>query len=304
MSTYAAGIDGGQSSTTAVVGDDRGRIVGRGSAGPADEVGEGAGSTRLRDALAGALDAARRDAGLPEGTAFAAVVAGISGYAGSPRGLPPELPAERLVLLHDAPIAHAGALAGEPGAVVIAGTGSVVYATGGGQPWAAGGWGYLFGDEGSAFWLARAALATLMRRQDDGVAAGEETRAACAFFGLPSLRDVARGFYGGEISRARVAAFAPVALARAAFASIADQGASRLAALVGSALAAGAAPTVACTGGMFADDGFARRFRDALAAAAPAALVVAPRYDPSVGALLLAYERAGIGPFAAITERR
>ena len=51
MSEYFAGIDGGQSSTVAIVGDERGKILGRATAGPADEVGASAGSTRLRDAL-------------------------------------------------------------------------------------------------------------------------------------------------------------------------------------------------------------------------------------------------------------
>ena len=44
------------------------------------------------------------------------------------RGLPPQLPSERIKLIHDAPIAHAGALGGRPGVVIIAGTGSVIYA--------------------------------------------------------------------------------------------------------------------------------------------------------------------------------
>ena len=34
----------------------------------------------------------------------------------------------RVVLMHDTPIAHAGALGGRAGVVVISGTGSVVYA--------------------------------------------------------------------------------------------------------------------------------------------------------------------------------
>ncbi|HKE37033.1 MAG TPA: BadF/BadG/BcrA/BcrD ATPase family protein, partial [Candidatus Baltobacteraceae bacterium] len=128
MTRYVAGIDGGQTSTAAVIGDERGRVVGRGVAGPADEVGQGADSTRMHDALSGALRAACKGAGLDAGTHFEAIVAGVSGYEGRVYGKMPQLPAARFVLMHDAPIAHAGALAGEPGVVVIAGTGSVVYA--------------------------------------------------------------------------------------------------------------------------------------------------------------------------------
>ena len=43
-----AGIDGGQSSTVAVVADDAGRILGRGAAGPADEIG----ASKIRRAYA------------------------------------------------------------------------------------------------------------------------------------------------------------------------------------------------------------------------------------------------------------
>ena len=112
MSEYFAGIDGGQSSTVAIVGDERGKILGRATAGPADEVGAGAGSTRLRDALGEALAGACRAAALPYEGAIAAVVAGVSGYEGRVYGEPPRLAAQRLVILHDAPIAHAGALGG------------------------------------------------------------------------------------------------------------------------------------------------------------------------------------------------
>jgi glucosamine kinase len=301
MSAYVAGIDGGQSTTVAAIGDERGRIVGRGSAGPADEVGAGPDSSRLRDALAGALDAARRDARLPEATRYHTIVAGISGYAGCVRGMAPALPTERLTLLHDAPIAHAGALYGEPGIVVIAGTGSFVYGRAPGVAWTAGGWGYLFGDEGSAFWLAREALATLMRWEDDGTPHVDEGHAACDFFGLPSIREVARATYAGEIERAALAGFAPVAMRFEPFRAIALRGADRLAALVGPAVEAGVPPTVACAGGMFRDEDFARRFERSVAAAIPTARVIAARYEPSIGALSMAYREAGLGPFAAIS---
>jgi len=154
-----AGIDGGQSSTVAVVGDERGRILGRGTAGPADEIGASKESTRLRDALQGALEAACADAGLAQESRFDAIVAGVSGYDGHVYGKMPALPSQRVVLVHDTPIAHAGALAGHPGVVIIAGTGSVVFGRDeSGRSWTLGGWGFLFGDEGSAFSIVRDAL--------------------------------------------------------------------------------------------------------------------------------------------------
>ncbi len=205
---YYAGIDGGQSATNAVIGDDSGRILGRGSAGPADEVDQDSASTRLRDALAAALHAASAQANLPPDVRFAGVVAGISGYEGNVFGQPPQLAADALALEHDAPIAHAGALGAGPGVVVIAGTGSVAYAVNeSGASAMTGGWGYLFGDEGSAFWLARKALSQAMHDADAGEP-NELAQLALQHFDAPSLRALSRAFYSGSISRAHLASFA------------------------------------------------------------------------------------------------
>ena len=295
-----AGIDGGQSSTVAVVGDERGCIVARGIAGPADEIGAGKTSTRLRDALAGALEDACRNAQLAGDTRFAAIVAGISGYDGRVYGRTPELPSAHVTLLHDTPIAHAGALSGRSGVVVIAGTGSVVYGRNDdGWSRTLGGWGFLFGDEGSAFGIARDALAMLMRAHDDGDSSlAAETQAACEFFGTTSLRPLAHAFYKGEVTRDRLAAFAPAAMRFGAFGSIVERGARRLAALTKVAIAGGAPARVALVGGVFGDDGFRQRVCAEIRRAHPGVEIVEARYEPAYGALLLAYREFG----AAVTE--
>lgn len=292
---YAAGIDGGQTSTVAVVGDENGHIVGRGTAGPADEVGQGSSSTRMYLAMSGALRAACESAGLAAHTHFEAIVAGVSGYEGRVYGRMPELPAARFVLMHDAPIAHAGALGGQPGVVVIAGTGSVVYATDGERNWTLGGWGYLFGDEGSAFWLAREVLSAMMRGEDAGGSHdSQEARQACEFFGLPSLRAIARAFYSGELSRDRIAAFAAVAMPAAKSTPQASVAATYLSSLVREAVARGAPARIALVGGMFSKEDFAAEVRENVERSLPHAELVQPKYDPAEGALLLAYREAGI----------
>jgi len=213
--TLFAGIDGGQSSTVAVIGDESGRVLARGTAGPADEVAQGPQSTRLRDALHEAIADALAHAHLPEDSHFASVLAGVSGYDGKVYGARPDLRADRFSLVHDTVIAHAGALDGKPGIIVIAGTGSVAYARdAAGGTALVGGWGYLFGDEGSAFWLARDAIADAMRESD----AGEDSELQpliLAHFSQPSLRALVRAFYAGDISRAALAALAPVLIAHA-----------------------------------------------------------------------------------------
>jgi len=296
VSVLLAGIDGGQSSTVALIADDRGQILSRGTSGPADEVGADSNSTRLRDALREALADACRRAGLPVESDFAAIVAGVSGYEGRIYGAIPEMPAQRFRLMHDAPVAHAGALAGTPGVVVISGTGSVVYGLNeNGVVQTLGGWGFLFGDEGSAFSVARDALELVMAAEDDGDGSlHEEARAACDFFAMGSLRQVARAFYSGELTRARLAAFTPVAIRFARFRTIAERGADRLIALARRALAGMKEPKAALTGGLFADVDFYERVRRGILAGIPSAQVGRAKYDSAAGALLLAYREAGL----------
>lgn len=297
MTRYFAGIDGGQSGTAAVVGDERGNVLGRGDAGPADEVGEPAGSTRLRDALNAALAAALAAARLPAGTRFEAVVAGVSGYRGAARGAQPAFRAVRSSIVHDAPIAHAGAFGGGSGVVVVAGTGSVAYARDASGCATLGGWGYLFGDEGSAFWIGREAIAKLMRAQDDGDEnSGPQREALLAFVGRASLRDVQDACASGALARDRVAAYAPVALASRYFDDVAQRGADRLADLAGSAMRAlGSEEAAVCfVGGLCAVENYRARLHAALRARVPRARPAQPRFDPATGALLLAYRESGL----------
>ena len=300
---YFAGIDGGQTSTVAVVGDEGGRILGRGSAQGADEVGQDASSSRLHDALHDAVDDALANARLPLDTQFDCVVAGISGYEGRTYGRDPDLRTGALTLVHDTTIAHAGAFGGDPGVVVIAGTGSVAYAAGAnGQTAIAGGWGYLFGDEGSAFWLVRRAFTGVTRETD--IAAGTElANAMLDYFRVPSLRSLSRSFYTGGISRARFASFAPILLQLAESGNsqirqYVDEGAYALAQIATQAAyrVGLASPKVALCGGMFLNDLLRDRTIAHVREALPGCEHVEARYEPAIGALLLAYEASGIHP--------
>jgi N-acetylglucosamine kinase-like BadF-type ATPase len=66
----------------------------------------------------------------------------------------------------DADTAQAGAFLGGPGVVVIAGTGSMAFGRDGERHIRAGGHGFLLGDEGSAYWIGRAAARAALRWQD------------------------------------------------------------------------------------------------------------------------------------------
>lgn len=299
--SFFAGIDGGQSGTKAVIGDRAGRILGRGLAGPSDEIGQGPSSTRLRDALHDAIADALRSASLAPDTQFQAIVAGVSGYEDTIYGVAPTLPTRRFTIMHDAPIAHAGALAGDPGVIVIAGTGSVAYGvSAAGESKTTGGWGYLFGDEGSGFWIARTALAVAMVHEDcPGVAKALE------FFAQRSLRALARSFYMGSLSRDTIASFARVCIdaARNETPCSCLIGPPKSAALELARLALEGVVDVkedariAFVGGLMRDAWFKARvydetqkhFKDFLTCT-----ITEPKYDPAIGALILAYRAGGI----------
>lgn len=79
----------------------------------------------------------------------------------------PEVP--HLSIQTDVHAAWAGAFGGEPGIVVISGTGSIAYGrNAAGEEARAGGWGPLFGDEGSAYRLGIDALGRLAYAVDSG----------------------------------------------------------------------------------------------------------------------------------------
>jgi N-acetylglucosamine kinase-like BadF-type ATPase len=56
----------------------------------------------------------------------------------------------------------------DDGVAVVSGTGVKAVGRSGGRRAAAGGWGYLLGDEGSGYWLVREAVRRVLRRDDAG----------------------------------------------------------------------------------------------------------------------------------------
>ena len=63
-----------------------------------------------------------------------------------------------VVLLNDAQLAHYALLQGEEGVLVIAGTGSVCFGRSQNEWYRVGGWGHLFGDEGSGYYIGKLAI--------------------------------------------------------------------------------------------------------------------------------------------------
>ena len=308
-----AGIDGGQSSTTALVADASGKILGTGHAGPADEVGQDAHSTRLHDAFHLALSHALRAAHAFPDTAFAAVVAGLSGYNGSVIGTAPKIKSDIFEMVHDTRIAHAAAFGGGEGVLVIAGTGSVAFGVDAeGAECRIGGWGYLFGDQGSAFWIGRRLIERAMSDQDLGLPSTVRKR-VLAYFEAQELADISDAFYGGRIDRAKIAALASVAadLAHDGIDDarlIIEQSADACAVLAAlctrrlhgnKRITAGDLP-VSFSGGLMRDAAFAERVYARVHVRLAQSRIVRSDATPAVGALMLAYRAAGLEPLPRV----
>ncbi|MBI1765504.1 MAG: ATPase [Acidobacteria bacterium] len=310
---YFLGIDGGQSHTTALVADAQGRIVGCGHAGASNHTRAPGGRERLTNAVNQAVGTALRQAGLIEpqevrAFRFVSAYLALTGVPEDKVAIVNELlSAEFLKVDHDAPGALAGAHAGQPGVIVLAGTGSVAcgeaFDTRGARRYVrVGGRGYLFADEGSAFAIARQALALALRRADRVDGYDELQTALLEYFARPDLPSISEDVYADVISRDQLAGFAVVVAALAersvsAAQPLLDQAADDLAELaeaVTQRLQASEPLAVSYHGGVFKSTHLFAQFRAALARRLPHARLVTPRFTASVGALLLAYRQAGI----------
>jgi N-acetylglucosamine kinase-like BadF-type ATPase len=305
MSQYFLGVDGGQSSTRACIGDETGRVIGVGRGGPCNHVGGAEGPSKFVAAIQSCLRGACAQAGLDaEGVRFASACLGFSGGPADKESILSQiLPSDRTLITDDAFIALAGATAGEPGVVVIAGTGSIALGRNSkGRTARAGGWGYLFGDEGGAFWIARQALRAALR-WEEGWGAPTSLRARLLdATGARNINDLLHRCYTPEFARPRVAGLS-VLVNQAAengdprALEILDAASHDLALLAvavrGQLFAAGEPTLVAYSGGVFSSRILLRRFRDWMASEA-GVRVMPPVYDPATAALLEAYRAAGL----------
>ncbi|HEY3065572.1 MAG TPA: BadF/BadG/BcrA/BcrD ATPase family protein [Methylomirabilota bacterium] len=111
--------------------------------------------------------------------------------------------ARRVHVMSDAQAALLGALDGESGVLVLAGTGSIVLGRARSGRWArAGGLGPLLGDEGSAFWMGREWLRA-MARDGDFARARAAARATAPVARIAALAPRVLGAARGGDPRAR-----------------------------------------------------------------------------------------------------
>ena len=194
---------------------------------------------------------------------------------------------------------------GHDGVHIVAGTGSIGYGENGHRKARVGGWSELFGDEGSAYWIARSGLEAFSRMSDGRA---EKTRLhALMIERLKLARDLdlcALVLNEWQASRSKIASLSklvadaashsdPVALA------IFERAGEELALMVQSLLAQlqfaeDQAVTTTYSGGVFqAGDLIIEPFKAALQTVSPSCVLKSPDYSPDIGAALYAAKIAG-----------
>lgn len=209
-------VDGGQSSTVALVADTDGTVSGCGFGGPVNHVAARLGRQRMWDALSAAVGGARRSVEPPVPSVDLAYLGLTGGLELARELLPRLLPTGRIVAESDAVAALASGTRGGPGVGLIAGTGVVaVGVTPTGERVVRGGWGYLAGDAGSGYWTGMEAVRCAARAEDGILARGALHEAVCAHFSVPDVRELVRLLYSEQIERPRCAQLAPAVFALA-----------------------------------------------------------------------------------------
>jgi N-acetylglucosamine kinase-like BadF-type ATPase len=164
---HVIGIDAGGTKTVCLLADEQGQIVSR-SRGEGANL-QAAGELQVEKILHKVMDDAIDDRAI----APAAICLGIAGVdrpndAATVRSIMKRIGFNsRVLIVNDALIALETGLPGQPGVVIISGTGSIAYGrNAAGEAARAGGWGYVLGDEGSGYWIGRAALRAVLRAAD------------------------------------------------------------------------------------------------------------------------------------------
>lgn len=294
------GIDGGGTSTRAALIDGTGRLLGHAVSGPGNYIKAGIDVVRrafeeLRLQLFG------RETGLPP---LRALCAGLAG-SGRPedqrilRKLFSEiLPSESLHIESDGFVALYGATRGDPGILVISGTGSIVVGIGPrGKRGRGGGWGHLWGDEGSGYDIGCRGVRAVLNAHDGRGATTRIRYALLRRLRAGTVPELVAKLYAEHQTPDRIAALARVVFDSAAKGdrvaiSVLEDSAAEISltveAVVRNLRLAQEDVRVYTSGGSFKSRLFQRIFQKAVRRRVPHAVFARPKLPAEMGAALYA----------------
>lgn len=307
MSRYL-GVDGGGTKTAFALIDDTGEVLARTVTGSTYyfNVGFELVQNVLAQGIADICDLAGIDRSGIDAAFF-----GLPGYgeASEDTARLDQVPAavlghHRYTCDNDMVCGWAGSLAGSDGINVISGTGSMTYGERLGVGRRVGGWGELFGDEGSSYWIASQGLNAFSRMSDGRMPRGPLHGMIKDRLGIADDLDAVSlvvGRWSGD--RKSVAALATTICDAATAGDVAAAGILSAAVdelitlvettrtLVG--FTADDTVPVSYSGGMFADNGFRTLFRTTIDGLIAPYELRRPKLDPVLGAALYAAKQIG-----------
>src|SRR3954471_9626423 len=206
---HVIGIDAGGTKTVCQLADSRGQVIAETRAGGANL--QAMGELEVEKVLYQVMqDALGERAIVP-----AAICLGIAGVdrpddAAAVRGIMRRIGFQaRVLVVNDALVALEAGAPGQAGVVIISGTGSIAYGRNAiGEAARAGGWGHILGDEGSGYWIGRAALRAVLRESDHRGPKTALSRLLLAHFGVERAQGLIHEVYHSTLKPAAIGALA------------------------------------------------------------------------------------------------
>ncbi|MEH2202163.1 N-acetylglucosamine kinase [Nostoc sp.] len=313
--SYVLGIDGGGSKTVCVLMDDLYQVLGRGEAGPSNyqSIGREATSQSIQSAIQNAFEAAI----ITNTDKIDAICLGLAGVGRAAdielvKDLVKELQNSKLpivwalqtaniIICNDALIALVGGIGQSVGIVVAAGTGSIVFGRNHrGDTKRVGGWGYILGDEGSAYKIAIAGMNAALKSYDGREISTSLIQGFKQHLDLESIEDLIELIYRRGWGVKKIAALAPIVDLAAASGDIVaniiiDDAVKELVKATSTVIDAifnsDSVLEVVTTGSVWRGRcKIHDRFAASLVKKFPKVKVIFPRYEPAYGAGLLALQ--------------
>jgi N-acetylglucosamine kinase-like BadF-type ATPase len=206
---FVLGIDAGGTKTVCQLANERGEVLAETRRGGANL--QAVGELEVEKVLHEVMEEALGDRDIVP----AAICLGIAGVdreedGRTVRGIMRRIGYKaKTLVVNDALVALEAGAPDQPGVVVIAGTGSISYGRNARNEAArAGGWGYVLGDEGSGYWIGRAALRAVLREADRRGPATQLTGLLLKYYDVPRAQDLIHQVYHGVLRPSAIAALA------------------------------------------------------------------------------------------------
>lgn len=207
-------VDGGATKTVAVCYSEDGKIHGMGVSGPGNYRTSGIemAEKNIREAISRALE--RSNIEENEVKKFTLALAGVKDSNVKNElinSLMGKNQSGKIIMLNDGEAGFDCRFPGKDGIVVCPGTGLVSFGRKGASFKRASGWGWLLGDEGGAFYIARSALQEALKIFDGrSKHKSEITESVLEYFEISNMKELVNRIYANPLNIGKIASFASI----------------------------------------------------------------------------------------------